>query len=254
MELGGQPRTVPELAARLLRELKASASAFLGHEASRAVLCVPTHFDERQRAAMREAGTLAGLEVLRIINSTSAAALAFGIGRGLARKRLLVIDLGGGGLGVSVVQLTGDDLEVITTGGDATLGGMDFDMRLAEALAEELQQQGHARPEHPLDWVPLLAAAEAAKVALSEHEEVPVPLPAGLPPLTLTRERLESLTRELVQRVIAGVRQVLEGSGLTPQGLDEVLLPGVQGRSPLVRHLMDAGLGVPVRADVDATG
>ncbi len=254
MELGGQSRTVPELAARLLLELKASASAFLGHEASRAVLCVPTHFDERQRAAMREAATLAGLEVLRIINSPSAAALAFGLGRGLARKRLLVIDLGGGGLGVSVVQLTGDDLEVITTGGDATLGGMDFDMRLAEALAEELQRQGHARPEHPQDWVPLLAAAEAAKVALSEREEVPVPLPAGLPSLTLDRERLEALTRELVQRVIAGVRQVLEGSALTPQGLDEVLLLGGQGRSPLVRRQLEEGLGVPVRADVDATG
>ncbi|WP_257459904.1 TIGR02266 family protein [Archangium lipolyticum] len=253
IELRGQSHLLPELAARLLRELKAAASTFLGHEATRAVLCVPAHFDDRQRAAMREAGTLAGLNVLRILNAPSAAALAFGHERGLARKRILVVELGGGGLDVSVVQLTGDDLEVITTGGDPTVGGMDFDARVAEAIASDLQAQGVPRPEHPSDWSPLLTAAEAAKVALSEQERVTVPLPGGLPPFSLDRERLEALTADLVQRITLVVRQVLESSALTPQGLDEVLLLGGQGRSPLVRRRLEESLGVPVRTDVEAT-
>ena len=252
-ELRGGGHLLPTLSARLLRELKSAASTFLGHEVTRAVLCVPAYFDDRQRAAMREAGTLAGLNVLRILNTPSAAALAFGHGRGLARKRLLVVELGGGGLDVSVVQLTGDDLEVITTGGDPTVGGMDFDARLAEALASDLQAQGHPRPEHPFDWAPLFTAAEAAKVALCEQEQVSVPLPGGRPTLSLDRERLEALTADLVQRVTLFVRQVLESSALTPQGLDEVLLLGGQGRSPLVRRRLEESLGVPVRTDVEAT-
>ncbi|KFA93540.1 molecular chaperone DnaK [Archangium violaceum Cb vi76] len=253
IELHGRGHLFPELAARLLRELKSSTTAVLGHEATRAVLCVPAHFDDRQRAAMREAGSLAGLDVLRILNAPSAAALAFGHERGLARKRLLVVELGGGGLDVSVVQLTGDDLEVITTGGDPTVGGMDFDARIAEALASELQAQGLPRPEHPTDWLPLLTAAEAAKVALSERDEVTFPLPGTQAPFSLNRERLEALTADLVQRITLVVRQVLESSALSPQGLDEVLLLGGQGRSPLVRRRLEESLGVPVRADMQST-
>lgn len=252
IELHGRGHLLPELAARLLRELKSATSAFLGHEATRAVLCVPAHFDDRQRAAMREAGSLAGLDVLRILNAPSAAALAFGHERGLARKRLLVVELGGGGLDVSVVQLTGDDLEVITTGGDPTVGGMDFDARIAEALASELQAQGLPRPEHPADWLPLLTAAESAKVALSEREEVSFPLPGSPTPFSLNRERLEAITADLVQRVTLVVRHVLESSALSPQGLDEVLLLGGQGRSPLVRRRLEESLGVPVRADMES--
>ena len=252
IELHGRAHLLPELAARLLRELKSATTAFLGHEATRAVLCVPAHFDDRQRAAMREAGSLAGLDVLRILNAPSAAALAFGHERGLARKRLLVVELGGGGLDVSVVQLTGDDLEVITTGGDPTVGGMDFDARIAEALASELQAQGLPRPEHPSDWLPLLTAAEAAKVALSEREEVSFPLPGSPTPFSLNRERLEALTADLVQRITLVVRHVLESSALLPQGLDEVLLLGGQGRSPLVRRRLEESLGVPVRADLES--
>ncbi len=251
IELHGRAHLLPELAARLLRELKSATTAFLGHEATRAVLCVPAHFDDRQRAAMREAGALAGLDVLRILNAPSAAALAFGHERGLARKRLLVVELGGGGLDVSVVQLTGDDLEVITTGGDPLVGGMDFDARIAEALASELQAQGLPRPEHPADWLPLLIAAEAAKVALSEREEVSFPLPGTQVPFSLNRERLEALTADLVQRITLVVRHVLESSALLPQGLDEVLLLGGQGRSPLVRRRLEESLGVPVRADME---
>jgi uncharacterized protein (TIGR02266 family) len=251
-ELHGRPLSLPEFSAQLLRELKAAACAFLGHEASRVVLCVPAHFDDRQRSAMREAATLAGLSVLRILNAPSAAALAFGHGRGLARKRILVVSLGGGSLEASVVQVTGDDLELITTGGDPTLGGMDFDGRIAEALIAELQAQGHPRPEHPLDWGPLLAAAESVKVALSEREEASVSVRGTH--VSLTRERLEALTADLVQRLTLTVRQVLESSALTPQGLDAVVLVGGQGRAPLVRRRLEESLGVPVSADVEPLG
>ncbi len=252
VELRGRNVPLSEFSTLLLRELKAAASTFLGHDVSRAVLCVPAWFNDRQRAALREAGTRAGLTVQRLLNAPAAAALAYGHGRGLARKRVLVVDLGGGGLEAAVVQVTGDDLEVITTGGDPTLGGMEFDARLAEAVASALQEAGAPRPEHPLDWSPLRTAAEAAKVALSERTEAPVPLPTAVPPLS--RERLEALTADLVQRVTGVVREVLEANALSPQGLDAVLLVGGQSRAPLVRQRLEESLGVPVRSDVDPHG
>ncbi|MDC0709804.1 TIGR02266 family protein [Stigmatella sp. ncwal1] len=253
VELHGHIFPLSEFATGVLAELKAAASAFLGREATRAVLCVPAHFDARQRAVLREAAERAGLAVPRMINAPAAATLAYGHGRGLARKRVLVVDLGGGGLEVAVIQVTGDDLEAVTTGWDATLGGMDFDARIAEALLGELRDRGLPLPEHPLDWNPLRAAAETAKVTLSEQEETSVPLASGAA-APLSRERLEALTADLAHRVTEVTRQVLESSALTPQGLDAVVLVGGQSRAPLVRRRLEESLGVPVRADVDPLG
>jgi molecular chaperone DnaK (HSP70) len=253
IELQGRVIPLSEFATQLLRELKSAASTFLGREATRAVLCVPAYFDARQRAALREAAERAGLLVLRVLNAPSAATLAYGHERGLARKRVLVVDLGGGGLEVSVVQVTGDDLEVVTTGSDPTLGGLDFDARIAEALMGELRSPGAPTPEPSLDWGSLRAAAENAKVLLSEQEEVPVQLREH-PGLTLSRERVETLTADLAQRVTEATREVLESSSLTPQGLDAVVLVGGQSRAPLVRRRLEESLGVPVRSDVDPLG
>lgn len=250
IELGGRVISLTDFAAQLLRELKSSASAFLGREANRAVLCVPAYFDARQRAVLREAGERAGLQILRVLNAPAAATLAYGHGRGLARKRVLVVDLGGGGLEVSVVQVTGDDLEIVTTGTDPTLGGMDFDARIAEALLSDLRNSGTAPQEPSLDWGPLRSAAEAAKVRLSEQEETSVRLRESSS-LTLNRERVEALTADLAQRVTEATREVLESSSLTPQGLDAVVLVGGQSRAPLVRRRLEESLGVPVRSDVD---
>jgi molecular chaperone DnaK (HSP70) len=252
VELRGRLVPLAEFATQLLRELKSSASAFLGREATRAVLCVPAHFDARQRAVLREAAERAGLHVLRVLNAPAAATLAYGHGRGLARKRVLVIDLGGGGLEVSVIQVTGDDLEVVTTGSEPMLGGMDFDARIAEALSAELRERGTA-PEPALDWSSLRTAAEAAKVTLSQQEEATVSLTGGTQ-AALSRERVEALTADLAQRVTEVTREVLESSSLTPQGLDAVLLVGGQSRAPLVRRRLEESLGVPVRSDVDPLG
>ncbi|MCY1020672.1 TIGR02266 family protein [Pyxidicoccus sp. MSG2] len=253
VELGGRLIAPTLFTALLLRELKYAAATFVGRKATRAVICAPTHFTDRQRAALREAATLAGLDAQRILTASAAAALAYGQGRGLARKRVLVVDLGGGGLEVCVVQVTGDDLEVITTGGDPTVGGMDFDARIAEALAADLAEQGVPRPQHLLDWAPLRTAAESTKVALSEREQVDVSLSTGTVP-PFTRERVEALTADLAQRVTAVVREVLESNALSPQGLDAVLLVGGQSRAPLVRRRLEESLGVPVRDDVDPRG
>jgi molecular chaperone DnaK len=253
IELRGRVIPVSEFATQLLRELKSAASTFLGREATRAVLCVPAYFDARQRAILREASERAGLQVQRVLNAPSAATLAYGHERGLARKRVLVVDLGGGGLEVSVIQVTGDDLEVVTTGSDPTLGGLDFDARIAEALMGELRGASAPSPEPSLDWGSLRAAAETAKVLLSEQEEAPVRLREH-PELTLSRERVEALTADLAQRVTEATREVLESSSLTPQGLDAVVLVGGQSRAPLVRRRLEESLGIPVRSDVDPLG
>ncbi|NBC40799.1 Hsp70 family protein [Corallococcus exiguus] len=252
VELDGRHVAPTLLTAMLLRELHQAATAHLGRKVTRAVLCAPSHFTERQRAALREAATMAGLDVPRVLTNSAAAALAYAHGRGLARKRVLVVDLGGGGLEVCVVQVTGDDLEVVTTGGDPTLGGMDFDARIAEALVSDLAEKGHPRPEHLLDWGPLRTLAESTKETLSTQDSVDVTLPTGPGP-KLDRERMEALTADLAQRVVSVTREVLESNALSPQGLDAVLLVGGQSRSPLVRRRLEESLGVPVRDDdVDA--
>nr|WP_254380259.1 Hsp70 family protein [Corallococcus exiguus] len=252
VELDGRHVAPTLLTAMLLRELHQAATTHLGRKVTRAVLCAPSHFTERQRAALREAATMAGLDVPRVLTNSAAAALAYAHGRGLARKRVLVVDLGGGGLEVCVVQVTGDDLEVVTTGGDPTLGGMDFDARIAEALVSDLAEKGHPRPEHLLDWGPFRTLAESTKETLSTQDSVDVTLPTGPGP-KLDRERMEALTADLAQRVVSVTREVLESNALSPQGLDAVLLVGGQSRSPLVRRRLEESLGVPVRDDdVDA--
>ncbi|RJS26208.1 Hsp70 family protein [Corallococcus sp. H22C18031201] len=253
VELGGRVVAPTIFAAMLLRELRHAASTFVGRNVTRAVICAPAHFTERQRAVLREAAAIVGLDVPRVLTNGAAAALAYGHGRGLARKRVLVVDLGGGGLEVCVVQVTGDDLEIITTGADPTLGGLDFDARIAEALVSDLSEQGVPRPEHLLDWGPLRSTAENTKLTLSEREQAEVSLPAGTVP-PLTRERAEALTADLAQRVVSVTREVLESNALSPQGLDAVVLVGGQSRAPLVRRRLEESLGVPVREEADPRG
>ncbi|MBK7860421.1 MAG: TIGR02266 family protein [Archangiaceae bacterium] len=264
VELAGRTWSAAELAALLLKELKSSASALLGREVTRAVLCVPAWYTDHQRAAMLDAGKRAGLDVLRVLNEPSAVALAFGYGKGLARKRLLVYDLGGGTFDASVVEMTGDDLEVVSTGGDNFLGGVDFDQRLAAALiaslppaAQEAVLANRASVQRVRD------AAESAKISLSDTVKTHVDLPfvasdaAGQPfdlKQDVTRAQLEQLTAELVERTAEITKVVLEAARIPASSVDEVLLVGGQTRAPLVKQRLEAVLSKSARTDVDPQG
>jgi uncharacterized protein (TIGR02266 family) len=263
-ELGGRVWSLPELAALLLREIKSAAQDMVERELTRAVLCVPAWYSDHQRGAVLEAGRLAGLEVLRILNEPSAVALAFGYGRGLARKRLLVYDLGGGTFDASVVEMTGDDLEVVSTGGDNFLGGIDFDERVADALAGTLPENLRLKLEQSrVSWERVRDAAEIAKIALSDQESASVHVPFAVTDdgggpvdlrATVTRAQIDQLTADLVDRTAEVTRVVLEVGRVAPGALDEVLLVGGQSRAPLVRKRLEALLGRPARTDIDPQG
>ncbi|MFO0594203.1 MAG: TIGR02266 family protein [Myxococcaceae bacterium] len=264
IELAGRVFSISEFAQHLLKELKNAAQDFLGRELSRAVLCVPAWYTDHQRAAVLQAGQLAGLEVLNVLNEPSAVALAFGYGRGLARKRVLVYDLGGGTFDASVVEITGDDLEAVSTGGDNFLGGMDFDARLADALIGTMPDAPRTQLLASRMTVERVRdAAEVTKIALSEKEKAPVHVPfatmddQGNPvDLRVDVERgfLETATQDLVERTGQVTQVVLETAKLTPQSLDEVLLVGGQSRSPAVRRHLEKLLGRPARTDIDPAG
>ncbi|MCC6335474.1 MAG: TIGR02266 family protein [Myxococcales bacterium] len=264
VELGERTYALPEFAAMLLRELKNAAQEHLHREVYRAVLCVPAWYTDHQRASVLEAGRLAGLEILSLLNEPSAVALAFGYGRGLARKRVLVYDLGGGTFDASVVEITGDDIEVVSTGGDVFLGGLDFDSRLADALIGTLAESVRDRLlESRITVERVRDAAELAKITLSEKTETPVRVPfithddSGKPvDLTVTVERsfLEANTQDLVERTVEVTQVVLDAAKLTPQHLDEVVLVGGQSRAPAIRARLEQVLGRPGRNDVDPQG
>ncbi len=263
-ELGGRVYSMAELAAELLKELKNAAQESLGRELSRCVMCVPAWYNDHQRSAVLSAAKLAGLETLRVLNEPSAVALAFGYGRGLARKRVLVYDLGGGTFDASVVEITGDDLEVVSTGGDNFLGGLDFDERLADAMISTLP----AGPKQRLLASRMIVervrgAAEVAKISLSEKTEAPVHVPFATTddqgqPMALRvdveRSFLEHATKDLVERTAEVTQVVLETANLTAQSLDEVLMVGGQSRAPAVRRRLNALLGREARSDVDPQG
>ncbi len=264
VELRGRPHPLPELLSHLMTTLREAAQAWAGKPISRAVLSVPAAFDDRQRAALLQAGRLAGLEVLRIVNAPSAAALAFGFGRGLARKRVLVYDLGGGSFEASLLEITGDDLDVVGTASAALLGGAEFDRRIADELGRLLEAELKVAPgASPHGMQRILDAAEQTKIQLSELESTEVHVPFataredGTPVdfrSTLTRETLERLTSDLVDRTVETTRAVLAAANLTPQSLDEVLLVGGQSRTPLVRRKLEEALGRPARSEPDPQG
>jgi molecular chaperone DnaK len=262
IELGARVHSLPELAAELLSEMKRAAQAQLGRPLTRAVLCVPAWYTDHQRSAVLDAARRAGLEVLSMLNEPSAVALAFGYGKGLARKRVLVYDLGGGTFDASVVEITGDDLEVVSTGGDDFLGGLDFDARLVDAVVKTLPEAVRTRLT-PESLERLRDAAEQAKICLSLEPTAPLRLPNlvtnedGTPyelNTMIERSLLEAVTTDLVERTVHVTQVVLEAAGLQPQSLDELLLVGGQSRSPAVRRRLEQVLGRAARSDVDPQG
>jgi molecular chaperone DnaK len=251
VRLGDETLTLEQVSALVLREVKEVAQNHLGEEVNRAVITVPAYYNERQRAAVRSAGALAGLQVERILNEPTAAALAYAFGRHL-NQRVLVYDLGGGTFDASVLELNDNVYEVVSTGGDTFLGGVDFDSRIVDRLLAAWETRtGAPFAGDRVALSRLVDAAERAKCALSERTEFPIQLPFlamkdGQPlslDTVLSREEIVALVEPLVDRTLEVCRDVLAAKGLEAKDLDEVLLVGGQSRMPLVHEKVAALFG-----------
>jgi molecular chaperone DnaK len=246
IEIRGKQYAPPEISAMILRKLKEAAEAYLGEKVTKAVITVPAYFNDSQRQATKDAGTVAGLEVLRIVNEPTAAALAYGLDK-KKDETIAVYDLGGGTFDVSILEIGEGVFEVKATNGDTHLGGDDFDQKIIEWIGEEF------RKEHGIDLRKdrmalqrLKEAAEKAKCELSSTLQTEINLPfitadASGPKhlvMTLTRAKLESLVMDLIERTADPCRQAMKDAGVTAKQIDEVILVGGQTRMPKVQELV----------------
>ncbi|MBI4317691.1 MAG: Hsp70 family protein [Chloroflexi bacterium] len=254
VQLGDREYSPPEISAFILRELKRRAESVLGQPVSRAVITVPARFSDAQRQATKDAGEIAGLEVVRIINEPTAAALAYGLQRSDA-QRALVYDLGGGTFDVSAIEMSDGIVEVRASHGDPNLGGDDFDTLLAERLAESVARRYKVKPlEDRRAAARLAQAAEGAKITLSDAPYATVREEHLLKRVhveeQVSREEFEELIRRLLGRTIHAVDRALADAGWKPKDLEDVLLVGGSTRIPLVRQLVSRHLGVEPRSEI----
>ena len=249
IELNGKQHRPAEISAMVLQKLKADAESFLGHEVTQAVITVPAYFNDSQRQATKDAGKIAGLEVLRIINEPTAASLAYGIDKKGGDKKVAVYDLGGGTFDVSILEISDIDgekqIEVLATNGNTTLGGDDFDNTILEYLLEEFRkQEGIDLSKDKAALQRLKEAAEKAKIELSSAQETEINLPfitadadgAKHLNLNLKRSKLEELVSGIIDRSLEPCRQALKDSKVYESDIDEVILVGGMTRMPLVRE------------------
>ncbi len=264
VEVNGKKMAPPEISARVLQKMKKTAEEFLGEEVTEAVVTVPAYFNDSQRQATKDAGKIAGLDVKRIINEPTAAALAYGMDKKRGDAKIVVYDLGGGTFDVSIIEIAEIDgehqFEVLATNGDTFLGGEDFDMRLIDFLADEFKKDtGMDLHNDPLALQRLKEAAEKAKIELSSSSQTDVNLPyitadASGPKhlnVKLTRAKLESLVEELIQRTIAPCQTALKDAGLSVGDIDDVILVGGQTRMPKVQEEVTNFFGKEPRKDVN---
>src|SRR5689334_21339793 len=251
VEADGQTYSPSQVSAFILQKMKETAEAHLGQKVDQAVITVPAYFNDAQRQATKDAGKIAGLEVLRIINEPTAAALAYGLDKTKAGT-IAVYDLGGGTFDISILEIGDGVFEVKSTNGDTFLGGEDFDMRLVGYLADEFQkEQGINLRNDKLALQRLKEAAEKAKIELSSVMETEINLPfitadASGPKhmsMKLTRAKLESLVEPLVQRTIGPLKQALADAGVKPSDIDEVVLVGGSTRMPRVQDVVKQYFG-----------
>jgi molecular chaperone DnaK len=256
--MGGKVYSLPQISAFVLGHIKTIAEQFLGGPVHDAVITVPAYYNDNQRQAVKEAGALAGFNVRRILNEPTAAALAYGFNRGLDQK-ILVYDLGGGTFDVSVLQLNSNVFEVVATGGDTFLGGVDFDNRIIDYVLSEFQREHRIDlTKNPIAMQRIKNAAEAAKIDLTLIPNVVIELnfieeKKGKPidlRVPLSREKLNELTFDLVARTFEICDQVLGEKGLGPREIAEIILVGGQSRMPLVQQQIQAHFGKPARKGV----
>ena len=264
IEAKGEQLAPPQISAEVLKKMKKTAEEYLGEDISEAVITVPAYFNDSQRQATKDAGRIAGLDVKRIINEPTAAALAYGMDKQRGDTKIAVYDLGGGTFDISIIEIADVDgehqFEVLSTNGDTFLGGEDFDLRIIEHLANEFKQQnGIDLHSDPLALQRLKEAAEKAKIELSSSQQTEVNLPyitadnTGPKHLVikLTRAKLQSLVEDLVERTIDPCRTAINDAGLSTRDINDIILVGGQTRMPLVQEKVNSFFGREARRDVN---
>ena len=265
VEVSGKELAPPQISAEVLRKMKQTAEDYLGETVTQAVITVPAYFNDSQRQATKDAGKIAGLEVLRIINEPTAAALAYGVDKNdKADRKVAVYDLGGGTFDVSIIEIANVDgekqIEVLSTNGDTFLGGEDFDQRIMDHLVDEFKKEsGVDLKKDMLALQRLKESAEKAKIELSSSAQTDVNLPyitadASGPKhlaVKLTRAKLESLVDELIQRSVEPCKQAMKDAGVTAGDIDEVILVGGMTRMPKVQETVEKLFGKAPRKDVN---
>jgi molecular chaperone DnaK len=264
IEVKGKKMAPPEVSARVLMKMKKTAEDYLGEEVKEAVITVPAYFNDSQRQATKDAGRIAGLEVRRIINEPTAAALAFGMDKKHGDVKIAVYDLGGGTFDISIIEIAEVDgehqFEVLSTNGDTFLGGEDFDLRIIDFLCTEFKkEQGIDLHNDPLALQRLKEAAEKAKIELSSSQQTDINLPyvtadASGPKhlnIKLSRAKLESLVEDLIERTIGPCKQALKDAGLSASEVNDVILVGGQTRMPKVQEKVREIFGKEARKDVN---